>query len=113
MSNKRIRITGPAQLSGAAATKYTVPAGQRLTIRHIHAENPSGGPVGFTMSIGADAAGTRLYDAYSIPGAAAGVSNSILDQFCYYVLEAGEIVQAWASSAATLTLTIDGELELV
>ncbi len=113
MSNKRIRITGPALLTNAAATKYTVPAGQRLTVRHIHVENPGAAPLGFTMSIGADAAGTRLYDAFSIPGAAAGVQSSILDTFCYYVLEAGEIIQAYASSTNVMTLTIDGELELV
>jgi hypothetical protein len=111
MSNRRIRITGPALVSNAAATKYTVPAGLRLTIRHIHVENPSGAPVNFTASIGADAAGTRIYDAYSIPAAAAGQPASVLDVFCFYILEAAEIFQAFADTNNILTLTIDGELE--
>lgn len=61
------RVHGPAQVSNVAATKYTVPTGVKAWTRHIHIQNPSGSPVTFTMSIGADAAGTRIFDAYSIP----------------------------------------------
>jgi hypothetical protein len=110
--SKRSRIAGPALLTNAAATKYTVPAGQRLTLRHIHVENPSAAPVTFTMSIGADAAGTRLYDAYSIPAAAAGQPASVLDVFCYYILEAAEIIQALAGTNNIMTLTLDGDIDL-
>jgi len=101
---------GPAQLSNAAATKYTVPAGNIAVIRHIHVENPSGSPVTFTMSIGADAAGTRIYDAYSIPGAAAGVTNSVMDFFCYYPVAAGTVIQAFGGTNNILTLTFGGDL---
>jgi hypothetical protein len=102
------RLAGPAQVSNAAATKYTVPSSTVTIVRHIHVENPSASAVAFTMSIGADAAGTRLYDAYSIPGAAAGQPASVLDVFCYYVLTAGEIIQAFAGTNNILVLTIDG-----
>lgn len=97
------RLHGPAQVSGAAATKYTVPAVTKTIVRHIHIQNPSGSAVTLTMSIGADAAGVRIFDAFSIG------ANSIFDHFCYYVLEAAEIIQAFAGTANVLVLTIDGD----
>jgi hypothetical protein len=101
------RMAGPAQVSNAAATKYTVAAGRRGIIRHIHVQNPSGSAVTFTASIGADAAGTRIFDAFSIG------ANAILDHFCYYVLEAAEILQAFAGTNNILTLTIDGDEDVL
>lgn len=103
------RLAGPAQVSNAAATKYTVPAGTKTVVRHIRVQNPSVAAVLFTLSIGADAAGTRIFDAFSIPAAAAGVAASMIDHFCYYVLEVGEIIQAFAGTNNILTLTIDGD----
>ena len=100
------RMSGPAQVSNAAATKYTVAASRRGIIRHIHVSNPSGSAVTFTASIGADAAATRIFDAYSI------AANSVLDHFCYYVLEAAEILQALAGTNNILTLTVDGDEEI-
>lgn len=97
------RLHGPAQVSNAASTKYTVPAVTKTIVRHVHIQNPSGAAVTFTMSIGADAAGVRLFDAYSI------AANSVLDHFCYYVLAAAEIIQALAGTNNILVLTIDGD----
>jgi len=101
------RMAGPAQVSNAAATKYTVGANRRGIIRHIHIQNPSGSAVTFTASIGADAAGTRIFDAFSIG------ANAVLDHFCYYVLEATEIFQAFAGTNNILTLTIDGDEDVL
>lgn len=101
------RLHGPAAVTNAAATKYTVPAGARTIIRHIHVENTSAGPVNFTASIGADAAGTRLFDAYTI------AAGAVFDHFCYYVLAAAEILQAFGSVNNQLVMTIDGDEDLV
>jgi hypothetical protein len=101
------RMAGPALITNAAATKYTVGSNRRGIVRHVHVENPSGSSVTFTMSIGADAAGTRLFDAYSIAG------GSVLDHYCYYVLEAAEIIQALAGTTNVMTLTIDGDEEVL
>lgn len=98
------RFHGPAQVSNAAATKYTVAAAQRIVIRHVHISNPSGSPVTFTLSVGADAAATRLYDAFSIP------ANSVRDDGWYVALATTEIIQALAGTNNILTLTIDGDL---
>jgi hypothetical protein len=101
------RMAGPAQVSNAAADKYTVASGRRGIIRHVHVQNPSSSSVTFTMSIGADAAGVRLFDAFSIS------PNSVLDHFCYYVLEAAEKIQALAGTTNILVLTIDGDEDVL
>lgn len=97
------RLHGPALVTNAAATKYTVPALTKTIMRHVHIQNPSGSAVTFTLSIGADAAAVRLFDAYSI------AAGTVLDHFCYYVLAAAEIVQGLAGTNNILTLTIDGD----
>ena len=97
------RLHGPAQVSNAASTKYTVPGATRAVIRHIHVQNPSGSAVTFTMSIGADAAGTRIFGALSIP------ATSERSFWGPYTLEAAEIIQAFAGTTLVLTLTIDGQ----
>lgn len=97
------RLHGPAQVTNAAATKYTVPAVTKTIVRHIHVQNPSGSAVTFTLSIGADAAATRVFDAFSI------AAGQVLDHFCYYVIEAAELIQALAGTTNILTLTIDGD----
>jgi len=103
MASTPKRLHGPAQVSNAAATKYTVPAVTKTVIRHVHIQNPSASPVTFTMSVGADAAATRVFDAFSIP------ANSVYDWWTYLVAEAAEIVQALAGTNNILTLTIDGD----
>lgn len=97
------RLSGPAQLTGAAATLYTVPAATKTVIRYIHVSNPSGSAVALTMSIGADAAAVRIFDALSI------AADSAQDFFVYHVLEAAEILQAFAGTASVLVVTVDGE----
>lgn len=97
------RLAGPALITNAAANKYTVPAVTKTIVRHIHVQNPTGAAVTFTLSIGADAAATRLFDAYSI------AAGAILDHFCYYVLEAAEVIEALAGTNNVMTLTIDGD----
>lgn len=96
------RLSGPTQLTNAAVTKYTVPALTKTILRHIHVVNP-GAAITFTASIGADAAAVRIFDAVTIP------ANSANDYFCYYVLDAAEVVQALASVTLQLVLTLNGD----
>lgn len=100
------RLHGPATVSNAADTKYIAPTGIRAIVRHIHVSNPTASAVDFTLSIGLDAAGTRVFDAYSIP------AESVLDHYCIYALEPADLIQALASTDAVLVLTIDGDLEV-
>lgn len=101
------RFHGPALVTNAAVTKYTVAASQKAIIRHIHVQNPSASAVTFTMSIGADAAATRIFDAFSIG------AGQVFDHFCYYVADAAEVIQALAGTNNILTLTIDGDLSVL
>jgi hypothetical protein len=71
-------------------------------IQHLHVSNPTALAVGFTMSLGADAAATRIYDNYQI------AAGGVLDVFAKYVLTAGQTVQALASTTNVLTMTLDG-----
>lgn len=103
MARTPTRLAGPAVVTDAAATKYTVPGATITVVRHIHISNPTGSPVTFTLSIGSDAAGTRLFDAHTIP------ANSVFDHYCYHVLTAAEIIQALAGTDSVLTLTINGD----
>lgn len=101
------RFAGPALVATGPATIYTVPANQKAILRHIHVTNPTGGAVTFTMSIGASAAGTRLFDAYSIG------AGQILDHFCMYVLEETEIIQVASGTNNVLNITVDGDLAVL
>lgn len=103
MARTPARLAGPALVSNSAATKYTVPASTLTVVRSIHVQNPSASAVDFTLSIGADAAGTRVYDALSIP------ADSQKTFWAYRVLEEAEVIQAFAGTNNILTLTIDGD----
>jgi hypothetical protein len=103
------RVFGPAQLTASAATKYTVPTGMALDITWVHVENPAGSTATkWTLSVGADAAGTRIWDGQSL---AAGSSAD------YYpnplTLAAAEIIQAFADVASAIVMVIDGNLRAV
>lgn len=103
MTTTNKRLAGPALLTNAAATKYTVPASTVAIVQHLHVENPTASAVTFTLSIGNDAAATRIYDSYSIG------AGQVLDTFCKYVLNAGEVIQSFAGTTNVMTLTIDGQ----
>lgn len=97
------RFHGPAQLSNAATTKHTAAASEISIVRHVHVYNPGSGTVNFTMSIGTDAAGTRVFDAYPV------LEDVPLDHWCYYPLAATETIQALGSVNNQLVLTISGD----
>jgi hypothetical protein len=99
-----VRMHGPALMSSVIATKYTVPAGQTATLQHIHIYNPSSSGVTFAMSIGTDVGTNRIYDGYTVG------ANQVLDVFCMYVLNAGEVIQAFAGANNILMLTLDGKV---
>jgi len=96
------RLAGPTLLTGTAATVYTVPAATTATLRNIHVSNETGSAATFTLSIGTDAAGKRLFTAISIG------ANSSLDWSGFIILTAAEILQAFSGTASALTLTISG-----
>lgn len=107
------RLVGPAQIATGPTTVYTAPSYIPNTlvtlIRQIHVSNPSASPVTFTLSIGADAAATRLWTTYSIPAAAAGVTDSVREIFLYIPMTSGEILTLSAGTNNVLVIVITGD----
>jgi len=109
MARAALRIYGPALIATGPATVVTVPASTMYVIRYLHVSNPSGSAVTFSLSIGADAAGTRLYQTYSVPAAAAGVTDSVRQIWVYLPMAAAEILTLTAGTNNVLTMTIGGD----
>jgi hypothetical protein len=103
------RLYGPAQIATGPTTVYTVPALTKTIIREIHISNPSASPVTFTLSVGADGVTTRLWSAYSIPAAAAGVTDSVRLIFKYLIMDAAEILTLSAGTNNILVIVITGD----
>lgn len=102
----RKRIVGPTQLANSAATLYTAPTGIRATIKRIHIVNPTTTAYTFTLSIGADGAGTELYKTQSI-----AANGGYFDDYANYSLEPADILQGYASTASKLTITVNADLD--
>lgn len=102
MADTSKRLAGPLQLASSAATVYTVPALTTTVIRLIHLSNPTSADKTVTISIGADAAATRILDAYTVP------AGSVFGYPCNFVMTAAEILQAFCSSATSVVACISG-----
>lgn len=101
------RLVGPALVTNAAATRFTVAASELNIIRQIHIINPSAATVNYTASIGADAAGTRIFDTYPIG------AGQVFDHWCYYTLVAAEVFQDFAGTNNILVRTVNGERSIL
>lgn len=102
MASDTPKTIGPSALAAAAATIYTVPAATVGTIVHLHVINNHTSAVNLTISIGADAVGTRIWDQFPIQSQSAG---DFLDDTGPYELAAGVVLQAFGSVASKLILT--------
>lgn len=102
MASDTPKTIGPTALAAAAATIYTVPAATTATIVHLHVINNHNVAVNLTVSLGADAAGTRIWDQIPIQPQSAG---DFLDDTGPYELAAGAVLQAFGSVASKLVLT--------
>jgi hypothetical protein len=79
-----------------------VPASTTAILRSVHVTNETGSTATFTMSIGTDAAGKRLWTALDIP------TKSSFDWSGFIVMAAAEVLQAFSGTASALTLTVSG-----
>lgn len=102
MADTAKRLFGPAVLSAAAATTYTVPGATTTAVRNIHVVVTDGSAHTFYFSIGADAVGTRLYSAQPI------FPDIPFDWNGFIVLAAAEIIQAYADAATGVTMECSG-----
>lgn len=93
------RLAGPAQLATSATTVYTATVAAQITRGRV--SNPTGIAQTFTMSIGVDSAGTRIYSGTVVP------PNRGVDIYGPFSLQPGDIVQAFGSSTS-LVLELNG-----
>lgn len=96
------RAVGPIQLAAAAATLYTAPAGTQVRIAAIWLQTPTAART-VTMSVGADAAATRFLDAYAL------TANVPATLYPGQILNAGEVIQGFASAATSVVAMITVE----
>jgi len=102
MGDSDKRLYGPALLTNAAADTYVTPASTQAKLKHFHFFNEDAVSRTITVSIGVDAAGTRLFMSFPI------ASKSPYDWYPYAILQAAEKIQAYADAASQVTMTIFG-----
>lgn len=102
------RLIGPTQLgvTGTAESSLCTPAtSTQAVLRHIQATNTDPSTVHYLcISIGADAAATRIVDQVQIAG------GSEYARWVTHVVAAAEIVCASADASSKVTLTVNGDL---
>ncbi len=96
------RLAGPVYAAASATTVYTTPAATTTTVRALRVCNETATAASFTLSIGTDGAGKRLWHQYYVqPG-------DPYDWTGFIVLGTTEVIQVLASTASALTVTISG-----
>lgn len=106
MAKTAARIVGPTQLAAAAATLYTVPAGTLAIVTSVWVNTPDAART-FTLSIGADAAGTRVWTTYAL------TQNVPYVTYPMWRIAAAEVIQAFASAATSVVIVISADLYTV
>ena len=102
MTDTAKRLAGPDDIPNSTTTMYTVPSSTKAILRNIHIANTTGTAASIKMSIGADAAGTRILGDTVIP------ANGTYDWTGFMVMEAGETLRATGGTNNALTVTVSG-----
>jgi hypothetical protein len=102
MADTAARLDGPEAIGTAEETLITVAGATTAIIRNIHIANTSAAGATFKMSIGADAAATRLFSDVRVE------AYSAFDWSGFLVLGTGETLRAQSGTADVLTCTISG-----
>jgi len=102
MTDTAKRLAGPDDIPNSTTTMYTVPGSTTAIIRNIHIANTTTSAASIKMSIGADAAGTRILGDLVVP------ANGTYDWSGFMVLAAGETLRATGGTNNALTVTVSG-----
>lgn len=95
------KTTGPTQLTAAAATLFTCAAGTLALIREIIVANADGSNHTYTLSVGADAVGTRFQAATPI------TANQSEYLYPGITLTAGQVLQGFADAPSVVNVVIN------
>lgn len=113
MANPSIKRTvGPVALSNTLTTNVYNQGSALIydIIKHIHIANKTAGAVTFSLwlgATGANAAGTELFNAVSVP------ANSVYDWYGNLKMLNTDFLVGGASAATSLTITVEGEQYVV
>jgi hypothetical protein len=89
-------------LTASAVTVYTVPGSTVGVIRTIMLTNTDSSARTFTVSVGTDAAGTRIFQAVSLAAGETKIYN------VWLAMPAATIVQAYASVTTVVNIRLSG-----
>lgn len=103
------RIFGPALVATGPATVFTAAANERVRNIYVWVSNPTASAVSYTLSIGADAAGTRVIGTNTVPNIPANSTQ----QFGPFVVHPSEIITASAGTNNVLNHSAVGDRNLV
>lgn len=106
------RLAGPLALTNTYTTNVFNDTNTNVfsVIRHIHVANKTGGAVSFRLYLGAtgaNAAGTELFYDYSV------AANDVFDWYGALYMASTDFLVGGASAATSLTITIEGERQVV
>lgn len=104
MTDTAARVIGPTLLTNSTATLYTVPGGTTAILRLIHIANTSGTAATVKLSIGTDAAGTRLLGDYSV------TANGTYDWSGFLPVASGEVIKGHSGTNNVLNITVGAVL---
>jgi len=106
------KLAGPLALTNTYTTNVYVPASALVydVIRHIHVANKTAAAVTFRLYVGATGAndaGTELFFDKSVG------ANDVYDYYCALKLTSADYLVGGASAATSLTITLEGESQVV
>lgn len=106
------RIAGPLALTTTLTTNVYNNTSALIydVIRHIHVANKTASAATFTLYLGAtgaNAAGTELFVAHSVP------ANSEFDYYCALKMLSTDFLVGGAGTTTALVITIEGEQYVV
>lgn len=108
MSVTAISIVQAVQLPAAAATQYTVPALQKTIVRHAVFANTTAGAITITAHM-VPSGGTLSGATQVIPGVSVAANTAYTSpEFSGLVMNSGDTIQAFASSAGAISVNISG-----
>lgn len=96
------KVLSQSQLPNAAAAQYTVPGSTQAIVRSIVLVNTTGGAITVSLYVNGAANSNKILDTYSIP------ANTRVELNAVMTLAATNTIQAVASAAASVTMTVFG-----
>lgn len=106
MATTKALLYGPALVATGPTTLFTTPATEMDVIQVIWVSNPTASAVSLTVSIGADAAATRIIGTNTTANIPA---NAVTPFYGPFMVPVGTAVTASAGTNNVLNISIHGE----